>query len=119
MKKKYLRFVSFMGLYFFFLAAPLCASNMPSPFELGRAIGGNIAGGIREGIEKAKRESAIEQEVLRERNAINQILENINNCNNREDIRIVSGQILRYLSPERQPIAMQILQLKLDELTQN
>ena len=95
MKTKYSIIVSFIGFYLFFLAAPLFASDMPSPFEMGRAVGGNISNGIRKGCEQSARRAAREQEIIRERNAINQILENINNCMNREDIRLVSGQILR------------------------
>ena len=45
-----------------------------------------------------------------------QIIENIQHCETQEDVLVVSGQIFQYLSPEQQPLAMQILQLKIEIL---
>ncbi len=77
--------------------------TMPSPFELGRSIGGNVSSGINAGIE---------------RNAIDDILEQANASGNPEDINNAMTQILQRVSPERQQAALQILQMKQQQISQ-
>lgn len=75
--------------------------TMPSPFELGAAIGGGVSGGIRQ---------------ASERSAIDQILQQANESGNPDDIQNVMGQILQRVAPERQQLAAQILQQKQAQL---
>jgi len=77
--------------------------SMPSPFELGRSVGGNISGGIRDS---------------RERNSIDQILEQANASGQQEDIDQAMRSILSQVSPERQPMALQVLQQKQQQMAQ-
>lgn len=73
----------------------------PSPFELGRSIGGNIAGGIQQ---------------AQETSAIDKILQQANESGDPQQIRNVMGQILQRVAPERQQVASQILANKMQEL---
>lgn len=71
--------------------------SMPSPFELGAAIGGNISGGINDA-------AAF--------NAIDQILQQANETGDEGMIQNAMSQILRRVSPEKQAMAAQLLQNK-------
>lgn len=77
--------------------------STPSPFEIGRAVGGNVSNGIRG---------------AREQNSIDQILAQANSTGNQEDIDNAMQQILTRVSPEKQQMAMQVLQQKQARLTQ-
>ena len=69
--------------------------SMPSPFEMGKAIGGNVSGGIREGVENS---------------GIDQILQQAQATGDPAQIQNVMNQIITRVSPEKRPIVMQALQ---------
>lgn len=75
--------------------------TMPSPFEIGRNIGGQVATGLRE---------------RRELSAIDQILEEASNDNDPNARNRAIGNILRNISPEKQPAALTFLKQKDDEI---
>lgn len=71
--------------------------SSPTPFEIGRGIGSNVGGAIRG---------------ARETSAIDEILQQANASGNEEDVQNAMNQILQRVSPERQQMAMQLLQNK-------
>jgi len=76
---------------------------MPSPFEMGRAVGGNVgqaAQGYQEG------------------SALDQILKNASASKNPQEMNNVMSQIIQNLPAERQPMAMQVLQNKAAQIQQ-
>jgi len=75
--------------------------SMPSPFEMGRAIGGNISGGIRGGIEN---------------NQIDQILQQAQASGDPAQVQNVMNQIITRVSPEKRPVVMQALQNRQQQL---
>ena len=95
------KMIFLIGSSVFICTTSLHASHTPSSFEIGRDVGSNISNGIR---------GAEQKRIMR------QIIENIQHCETQEDVLVVSGQIFQYLSPEQQPLAMQILQLKIEIL---
>lgn len=78
--------------------------NMPSPFEMGRAVGGNVSGGIREGVENIHID-----DILREAQA----------SGDPEQIQNIMNEVITRVSPEKRPIVAQALQQKLQQLQQN
>lgn len=76
---------------------------MPSPFELGQKIGGNISKGLREG---------------REQSAIDNILEEASNSKDSNAINHAMADILRNISPEKQPAAIGLLKQMESDLIQ-
>lgn len=79
----------------------ICLADMPSSFEMGRSVGGNISKGLHK---------------VQERQVLDQIIADIDHCKTREDILAVSYRILREVPFERQSVVMQILWLKQTEL---
>ena len=77
--------------------------SMPSPFEVGAAIGGNVAGGIRG---------------AQENTALDQILQQAIQSNDPQVQQDVMRQILTRVSPEKQPAALQILQNRSQQMQQ-
>lgn len=77
--------------------------GMPSPFQIGAGVGNAISG-------------AFEQK--REYDAIDQILENASNENDPDAMQEALTGILKHVSPERQPQAIQILQQKHNNIQQ-
>jgi len=73
----------------------------PSPFEIGRAIGSNISGGIRG---------------AQERSSIDDILSQANSSEDPQAVNNAIGQILRNVSPERQEQALQVLGQKQQQI---
>jgi len=71
--------------------------SMPSPFELGRSIGGNVAGGIQEG---------------QELGAIDTILQQAAQSNDPNAVNNAMSQIISKVSPQNQGAALQFLQSK-------
>jgi len=71
--------------------------SMPSPFEMGRAIGGNVSGAIRGAQEKSALDRILEQSMASE---------------DPNEQNAMISQILRNISPERQGPALQIIQNK-------
>ena len=76
---------------------------MPSAFELGGAIGSNVAGGIRG---------------AQENSALDQILQQAIQSNDPQVQQDVMRQILTRVSPEKQGAALQILQQKSQQMQQ-
>jgi hypothetical protein len=68
--------------------------SMPTPYEIGQKIYGNISGGIRES---------------REHSSIDKILEEAANSKDPNAINNAMAGILRTVSPERQPAALGVL----------
>ena len=77
--------------------------SMPSAFELGGAIGSNVAGGIRG---------------AQENTALDQILQQAIQSNDPQVQQDVMRQILTRVSPEKQPAALQVLQNKTQQMQQ-
>jgi len=75
--------------------------STPSPFEIGRAVGGNVSGAIRGAGETS---------------AIDQILQQANESGDEQDVQNAMNMILQRVSPERQQAAVQILQTKQQQL---
>ena len=75
--------------------------SMPTPFELGRAIGGNISGGLSE---------------ARETNALDRILQNVQRSNDPNLQNDVIRQILTRVSPEKREAALAVLQNKQNQM---
>jgi hypothetical protein len=75
----------------------------PSPFEIGQAVGSNVSGAFRG---------------ARDRSAIDEILEQANSSGDPQAVNDAMGQILHRVSPERQQQAMQVLQMKQQQLAQ-
>lgn len=75
--------------------------NMPSPFEMGRAVGGNVSGGIREGVENIH---------------IDDILREAQSSGDPEQIQNIMNEVITRVSPEKRPIVAQALQQKLQQL---
>jgi len=73
----------------------------PSPFEIGRAVGSNVSGGIRG---------------AREQNSIDQILSEANQSQDPQAVQNAIGSILRQVSPQKQEAALQILGQKQQQL---
>lgn len=77
---------------------------MPSPFEMGKAIGGNVSGGIRQGVETS---------------GIDKILQAAQQTNDPAEISNVMGQILNRVSPENRPMIEKALTDRSKQLQQN
>lgn len=75
--------------------------SAPTPFEIGRGVGTNVGGAIRG---------------AQERSAIDDILEQANASGNEESVQNAMNQILQRVSPERQQMAMQVLQGKQQQI---
>jgi len=75
--------------------------SMPSPFEMGRAIGGNISGDLNEGFEN---------------NRIDQILKQAQASGDPAQIKNVMNQVLTHVSPEKRPAVMSALQQNLNRM---
>lgn len=71
--------------------------SMPSPFEIGRAVGGNISGAIRGAAETSSLDQILQQ-------AMQSDDPNVQND--------VMRQILTRVSPEKRPAALEVLQNK-------
>lgn len=82
--------------------------SMPSPFEMGAKIGANVGGGISSGVQKAQ-----------DLNVIDNILQKASESGRPEDIQNAMNTILSKVSPERQPMALQILQNKYNQMQSN
>jgi len=77
---------------------------MPSPFEMGRAIGGNISGGIRGG---------------QENNRIDQILEQAQNTNDPHIMDNIMRQIVTQVSPEKRPAIIEYMKQKQGQIIES
>jgi len=75
--------------------------SMPSPFEMGKAIGGNVSGGIREGVENS---------------AIDQILQQAQSSGDPAQVQNIMNQIITQVSPEKRPIVEQALKNRYQQL---
>lgn len=75
--------------------------STPSAFELGASIGRNVAGGVRQ---------------AQERSALDQILEDAAASGDPSAIDNVMGQFIQRVAPERQQMAMNVLQQKKSQL---
>ena len=75
--------------------------SMPSAFELGGAIGSNVAGGIRG---------------AQENTALDQILQQAIQSNDPQVQQDIMRQILTRVSPEKQPAALQVLQNRTQQM---
>lgn len=78
--------------------------SMPSPFEIGRAVGGNISGAFSQ---------------QRDVSAIDEILQQANDSQDPGVIDDVMRQVISRVSPERQGVALQILQNKQKNILEN
>lgn len=75
--------------------------SMPSPFEMGRAIGGNVSGGISEGLEN---------------NRIDQILQQAQASGDPAQVQNIMNQIITRVSPEKRPVVAEALQNRHQQL---
>jgi len=75
----------------------------PGPFELGKAMGGNVMGAFGRS---------------QENTALDQILGEASQSTNPDAMQNAMSQIMQNVSPDRQPQALQILQQKQKQLTQ-
>jgi hypothetical protein len=75
--------------------------NAPSPFHTALAVGNNIAAGVKS---------------YQDRTAIDEILDQASKTGNPEDVDYAMTQILSRVSPEKQQIALAILQKKKGEI---
>ena len=73
--------------------------SMPSPFEMGRAVGSNISGGLSEGFEN---------------NRIAKILQQAKASGDPEQVKNIMNQVLTHVSPEKQQAVMGALQQNLN-----
>lgn len=76
---------------------------MPSPFEMGRAVGGNVSGGIRGGVED---------------NAIDNILQEASASGDPAQVQNMMNQIITRISPEKRPVVAQALQHRQQQLVE-
>jgi len=74
---------------------------MPSPFEMGRAVGGNISGGISSGAEDL---------------SIDKILREVQQSGDTQQIKNVMNNVLTRVSPEKQNAVMYAMQQRLNAL---
>jgi hypothetical protein len=77
--------------------------TMPSPFEMGRAVGGNVSSGLEEG---------------REKNAISQVLGQIASEKDPVAAQNKMNQLLLNIAPERRDIAQQLIGQQIGQLQQ-
>lgn len=77
---------------------------MPSPFEMGRAIGGNVSGGIREGLEN---------------NNIDKILQEAEATGNPAQVQNMMNQMLTRISPEKRPLVAQALKQRHEQIVKS
>jgi len=77
--------------------------SMPSPFEMGRAVGGNISGGISEGLESSR---------------IDHILQQAQASGDPNQVQNIMNQIITSVSPEKRPIVSEALQNRHQQLQQ-
>lgn len=75
--------------------------SMPSPFELGRAIGGNIGGALQGASDTGN---------------INKILQQSAQANDAQNMDNVIGQILQRVSPQNQEAAFKMLQQQKNDI---
>lgn len=72
--------------------------GMPTPFEMGRLIGGNVSGGIAEGLERRQDRSVMDEIMQKAANA------------SPEEAQNMMNQIIRNVSPQNRDAAIQMMQ---------
>jgi hypothetical protein len=75
--------------------------TMPSPFELGAKIGGNVSGAMRD---------------ISETSMLDKILKDASQSGRPEDIQDAMNTIISRVSPERREMAIQVLQNKYNQM---